>query len=148
MGESVRRRLIVACLAVAALIVAYWTMWFAHRSLVASSSGALYVGFEQAFPLADGLIVLFVLLGAHALRRRSPSAVLFLLLAAGAGFYLGAMDVLFDLEHSIWFRGANGLVELAINIVTIGASLFFSAWTWAHRRELDPPQGEGQPAGR
>ncbi len=148
MGEHVRRRLIGACLAVATLIVAYWVAWFAHRSLVASSSSALYVGFEQAFPLADGLIVVFVLLGARALHRRSSSAVLLLLLGAGAGFYLGAMDVLFDLEHAIWSRGANGLVELAINIVTFAASLFFSTWVWRHRRELDPPEGEGHPVGQ
>lgn len=148
MDEGVRRRLIWACWAVAGVIVAYWVMWFAHRSLVAASSGSLYVGFEQAFPLADGLIVVFVLLGARALSRRAPSAVLLLLLAAGAGFYLAGMDVLFDLEHGVWSRGANGLVELAINIVTVAASLFFSSWVWSHRRELDPPSRGDEPAGR
>jgi hypothetical protein len=123
-------------------------MWFTHRSLVAASSGSLYVGFEQAFPLADGLIVVLVLLGARALARRSPSAVLFLLLAAGAGFYLAAMDVLFDLEHHVWSKGVNGLVELGINIVTVAASSFFSSWVWSHRRELDPASRGHNPVDR
>ena len=59
------RRVIVACYLVAIVIVAYWVAWFAHRSLVAASSGALYTGFEQAFALADALIVALVLLAAR-----------------------------------------------------------------------------------
>jgi hypothetical protein len=146
--EGDRRRLIWICGAIAVVIVAYWTAWFTHRSLVASASGAVYVDFEQAFPLADGFIVLFLLLGARALRRHSANAVLFLLLGAGAGFYLGGMDVLFDLEHGIWSHGANGLVELVINIVTFAASAYFSSWVWSHRRALDSPSGESGGAGR
>ncbi len=135
-------RAIVACYVVSLVIVAYWIAWFAHRSLVAASSGAVYTNFEQAFPLADGLIVLALVCGAQALARRSPLAVLSLLLGAGAGFYLGAMDLLFDLEHGIWTKGANGVVELAINVVTVIAAVAFSRWTWQRRRVLDPPGGE------
>lgn len=142
MSDCQRRRLIGACLTLAAVIAAYWALWFTHRSLVASSTGSVYVNFEQAFPLADAFIVLFLLLSARALARRSPSAVLFLLLGAGAGFYLGGMDVLFDLEHDIWSRGANGLVELAINIVTFVAATSIARWVWSHRRALDPASNE------
>lgn len=131
-----------ACYVVSLVIVAYWVAWFSHRSLVAASSGAVYTNFEQAFPLADGLIVLSLVLGARALARRSPLAVAYLFLGAGAGFYLGAMDVLFDLEHGIWTKGVNGVVELAINVVTVVAAVAFSRWTWRHRRALDPPGGE------
>ncbi len=132
----------VACYVVSLVIVAYWVAWFSHRSLVAASSGAVYTSFEQAFPLADGVIVVLLVLGARALARRSPFAVAYLMLGAGAGFYLGAMDVLFDLEHGIWAKGANGVVELAINIVTVATALTFARWTWRHRRTLDPPGGE------
>lgn len=135
-------RAILACYVVSLVIIAYWVAWFSHRSLVAASSGAVYTNFEQAFPLADGLIVLFLVLGARALARRSPLAVAYLLLGAGAGFYLGAMDVLFDLEHGVWTKGVNGLVELAINAVTVVAAVAFSRWTWRRRRALDPLRGE------
>jgi len=140
-----RRRVVVLSYFVGALVVLYWVAWFAHRSLVATSTGAIYTNFEQAFPLADGLIVVWVLLGARALQRRSSLAVPFLLLGAGAGFYLGAIDVLFDLEHGVWAKGANGLVELAINVATFALSSYFAYWAWTNRRELDP-SGGGAPA--
>jgi len=132
-----RSSMIVACCALATIVVLYWVLWFAHRSLVASETTGVYVNFEQAFPLADGFIVLFLLLSAWALRRRSPAALLFLLMGAGAGFYLGGMDVLFDLEHGIWSHGANGAIELVINVLTFAASASIARWTWRHRRELD-----------
>ena len=125
-----------ACCALAAIIVTYWVLWFVHRSLVASETSSVYVNFEQAFPLADGFIVVFLLLSAWALRRRSPTALLYLLLGAGAGFYLGGMDVLFDLEHGIWSHGANGVIELAINVLTFAAAWSIARWTWHRRRDL------------
>lgn len=133
-----RRRLIAICYVLALVIVLYWVAWYARRSLVATESTPVYLNFEQAFPLADGFIVLFLVLAARALRRGRSSAVLFLLLGAGAGLYLGAMDVLFDIEHGIWSHGANGIVELVINVVTFAAAVLLSRWVWTHRRELDP----------
>lgn len=132
-----RSRVIALCYALAAIIVAYWVAWFSHRSLVASETNTVYVNFEQAFPVADGFIVVFLLLSARALRRRASSATFFLLLGVGAGFYLGGMDVLFDIEHGIWSHGANGLIELAINILTFATSSYFARWTWIHRHELE-----------
>ncbi|HXY27307.1 MAG TPA: hypothetical protein VEH82_03430, partial [Acidimicrobiales bacterium] len=51
--------------AVAALIVAYWVAWAFHRSLVASGTGVPYTQFEDAFPLADGFLVVCLLSGAY-----------------------------------------------------------------------------------
>jgi hypothetical protein len=50
------------------------------------------------------------------------------------------MDVLFDLEHGIWTKGANGVVELAINVVTFVAALALSTWSWRHRGALAPSE--------
>ena len=69
-----RRRVVVLSYLVSALIVLYWVAWFAHRSLVATSTAATYTNFEQVFPLADDLIVVWVLLGARARRRRLSAA--------------------------------------------------------------------------
>lgn len=126
----------------AAIIVLYWVLWYSHRSLVASENSTVYANFEQAFPLADGFIVACLVLAATSLRRRAPSALLFLLVGAGAGFYLCAMDVLFDLEHGIWGKGANGVVELCINVATLLAAALLARWTWSHRRDLDPAPSE------
>jgi hypothetical protein len=131
----------------AIIIVLYWVLWYSHRSLVASENSKLYVNFEQAFPLADGFIVVCLVLAALSLQRRAPTALLFLLVGTGAGFYLCAMDVLFDLEHGIWGKGANGVVELCINVLTLLAASVLSRWTWSHRRELDPRGERSDAAG-
>lgn len=118
-------------------MVAFWTTWFLDRALVASSTAVWYVQFENAFPLADGLLTLVMVAGAWSLLRPNGRALLFLLLGAGGGFYLAGMDILFDLEHAIWWRhGAGGVLELAINVVTVGASVALVRWTWTRRVEL------------
>lgn len=138
-GEKTIGRLL---LFFAALIVLYWTLWFVHRSVVASDTTSSYYNFENAFPLADSLLVLALLASFFSLRRGLASALLFLLLGAGGGFYLCAMDVLYDLEHGIWTKGAGGAIEAVINVLTLIASVYLARWAWTHRRELDPPKGE------
>ena len=119
------------------VMLAFWTAWFTHRSLVASSTSYYYVAFENAFPVADGLLTAAVVAGALALRRHHPTALLLLLLGSGAGIYLAGMDILFDVEHQIWWtKGAGGWIELAINIITVSASVSLTRWTWQHRGEL------------
>jgi hypothetical protein len=62
------------------------------------------------------------------------AAALFWLLAwGGAGIYLCCMDVLYDLEHGVWGKGANGLDELAVKVLTLALSLFFLHWAWVRR---------------
>ena len=134
--EQQRTRVIVLLCVASGVMAAYWVAWFAHRSLVASATGTPYTWFENAFPAADGLLIVFMLLAARALRRRQPTALLWLLLGSGGGLYLFMMDVLYDLEHGIWGRGANGLVELGINIVTLAVATFLGRWSWQRRDAL------------
>jgi hypothetical protein len=126
----------VLLLAVAAVIVAYWAAWGLHRSLVASGTGRPYIQFEEAFPLADGVLALVLVLSAVGLLRRWPATFGLLLAGCGGGFYLLCMDVLYDLEHGVWGRGANGLVEAAINLATLALSAGVLVWTWRRRRLL------------
>ena len=70
------------------------------------------------------------------LRRRS-SVLLWLLAGGGAGLYLAGIDVLYDVEHGIWFRGGSGgIIELGINVLTVAASLGLLAWSWRRREPL------------
>jgi len=132
-----RRRLITVLVVVSAIDVAYWVAWYADRSLVASNTRSAYYEFENAFPLADGWLALCCVGAIIALRARKPIALMWLLLAAGAGVYLFGMDVLYDLEHGIWWAsGAGGVIELGINALTIGVSLWFLRWTWLRRDAL------------
>jgi hypothetical protein len=128
-----RSVVVVALLGLVILTVVYWMLWFSDRALVASESTVSYYNFENAFPLADGLLAVAVLATAWCLWRRRSEALLFGLLAAGGGYYLFSMDVLFDLEHGIWFKGTGGGIELVINLITVGATTWLTLWLWRHR---------------
>jgi hypothetical protein len=125
--------LLVATAAVTAL---YWIIWFADRGLLASDSSPAYYQFENAFPLADGWWVAGLVAGAVALVRRLPLALGALLVAGGAGLYLFGMDVLYDLEHGIWTRGAGGAIEALINVATLMINAGVLIWAWRHRLAL------------
>ena len=131
-----RRRVIGILAAVIVLDVAYWVAWYADRSLVASNPRPAYYEFENAFPLADGWLAICCLGALLALRARSGLALLWLLMAGGAAVYLFGMDVLYDLEHGIWWSSGGGVIELAINLLTGGVALLLLRWTWLNRGEL------------
>ena len=134
--EQQRRPIAVLAFGVAAVIAAFWAAWFLHRSLVAADTTAVYVAFENAFPLADGWLALLLVLAGLGLLRRWASTPYLLLASSSSGLYLFGMDVLYDLEHGIWGRGGNGLIELAINVATLVLSVGIGRFAWVNRREL------------
>ena len=91
---------------------------------------------RDALALAVVLGHLDELAASFCLLTARRAALFWLLAGGGAGLYLFAMDVLYDLQHGIWGKGANGLVELAINLVTLGLSLFVLRWAWVRRDVL------------
>ena len=135
--EARSRRAMAGLLLAAALLIAgYWLAWLLHRSIVASESGAAYTQFEDAFPLADGWLALCLVAASYCLLTARRAALFWLLAGGGAGLYLFAMDVLYDLQHGVWGKGANGVMELVINAVTLALSLFVLRWTWVRRDAL------------
>jgi len=138
MDKKNSRCLIGAMGTLSLVMLAYWILWFTDRSAVASAHSSVYVAFENSFPLADGLLTFTMLASIVALRRQSSYALLWLLLGSGGAFYLFGMDVLYDLEHRVWFSGTNGLVELGINALTLFAAIGIGRWAWTRRHELDP----------
>jgi len=130
------RRLTIAGVIALTVLVAYWALWFGARDLVRSDDTSAYYDFENAFPLADAWLGACVLLAVGAVRRGSPTALLWLLTGGGAGVYLFCMDVLYDLEHGIYATGAGGIIELGINLLTLGFSGWFLRWAWTRRDGL------------
>lgn len=119
------------------LVVAYWVLWFADRSMITSDHGAAYIAFEQAFPVADGWLAGAAVLAAIQLwRRRLLSALVWVFAMGGAGMYLCAMDVLYDLEHGIYTTGRGGTFEFAINLATAAWSIGGMIIGWHFRHEL------------
>ena len=131
-----RRAMATLLLVAALLIVAYWLAWLTHRSLVASETSLAYYQFEDAFPLADAWLALCLVAASYCLVTSRRAAVFWLLAGGGAGIYLFCMDVLYDLQHGVWGKGGNGVMELLINLLTLGLSLFVLRWTWVRRDAL------------
>jgi hypothetical protein len=130
------RRLTAAGGVALAALVAYWALWALARPVVATSTRQGYVDFEQAFPVADAWLGLAVLLAVVAAHRRRPIALLWLLAAGGAGIYLFCMDVTWDLQHGTYGAGSGGVVELAVNLLTLGLSAWILRWAWRRRTAL------------
>lgn len=131
------RRLVEVMLAVAIVIdLAYWTIWFTQRDWIASEHTRAYYDFENAFPLADTWLGVACLLALVTLRRRRPSALLWLVCAGSAGLYLFGMDFLYDVEHGIFTQGGGGAVEAVIVALTLLFSVTVLSWSWRHRGEL------------
>jgi hypothetical protein len=127
-------RLIRVMLAVAIVLdVAYWTIWFTDRSVLASEHRAAYYQFENAFPLADAWLGLACVLALVALLRHWPSALFWVVAAGGAGLYLFGMDFLYDVEHGIFAKGGGGVVEAVIVLLTLVFSVTVLRYGW-HRR--------------
>jgi hypothetical protein len=134
--DRARRGVSLLLLAVAAVTLAYWVVWFADRSVLASETTSGYYDFENAFPLADGWWVLALVVSSWALLARRPIALGALLAAGGAGLYLLCMDVLYDAEHGIWAKGAGGAIEALINAATLVIDVGILRWTWRRRADL------------
>ena len=85
-------------LVVAAGTLAYWLAYF-FAGAVQTADDAVYTGFENAFPLADGYMTVAYVAAALLLLRGRPLAVPVGIAAGSAMVFLGAMDTLFNLEH-------------------------------------------------
>lgn len=118
------------------IMAVYWALWFGARSTVASDSTKAYYDFENAFPLADAWLTVCLLGAIATLRRQSSFSLFWLLTGGGAGVYLFCMDVLYDLEHGVWWRNGGGVIELGINIITLFFSTWLLRWAWANRSAL------------
>ena len=134
--ERGRRRVVGALLTGAALLVLYWAAWLLDRSLLASDTRPAYYEYESAFALADAWLAFCLVAGARALSARRASALLWLLAAGGSAGFLLAVDVLYNLQHGVWFASQRGLTELVRNLATAAGTVGLFAWTWPRRTEL------------
>ena len=131
-----RRRVAGFLLAGAALLVVHWMAWLLDRSLLATDTRPAYYEFEAAFALADGWLAFCLVASARALAARRSSALLWLLAAGGAGGYQLGMDVLYNLQHGVWFASQRGLLELVRNLATLAGTVALFGWAWPRRAEL------------
>ena len=131
------RRIIGGMLLFAAVLtVAYWVIWFSNRDILASAHTVQYFTFENAFPAADGWVVVSALLAAVGLMRARRWGIYWTIVAAGSGIYLGCMDVLFDLENGIYRLGGAAIIEIIINVLTFALGIVGLVWAWRAFRHV------------
>jgi len=101
----------------AAVTAAYWLIYFTSGARQARSD-AIYLGFENSFPLADGWMALALVISACCLLRGDWRAVPWGICAGSAMVYLASMDLLFDLEQKVFGAAMSGraMIEAAINL--------------------------------
>jgi hypothetical protein len=134
--ERGRRRVVGALLTGAVLLALYWALWLLDRSLLASDTRPAYYEFQAAFALGDGWLAFCLVAAARALAARRPAALLWLLAAGGAGGMLLAVDLLYNLQHGVWFASQRGLGELLRNLATGAGTVGLFTWAWPRRAEL------------
>lgn len=131
------RKVIEVTLVAAILLdLAYWGIWFTQRDWIASEHTEAYYAFENAFPLADLWLGVVCLLALISMRQRQPIALLWLICAGSAGAYLFGMDLLYDIQHGIFAKGAGGAFEAVIVALTAYFSMIVLTYAWGHRGEL------------
>ncbi len=117
--------------------VAYWTAYFAAGA-VQTAADPVYVGFENAFPLADGYMAAYFVVAAALLLRGRAAAIPAGITAGGAMIFLGAMDTLFNLEHGKYAAMTPEMaVEAIINVVCLVFGPLTILRLWRARRRLD-----------
>ncbi len=121
----------------AAGTLAYWLVYFTSGATHVRED-AVYLAFEDAFPLADGWMALCYLLAVIALLRQRPATVFWGLSAGSAMVFLASMDLLFDLEQVHLHAGVSAemWVEIAIVASCYGIGAFTLRRLWHHPLRL------------
>ncbi len=124
------------------VLTVYWITWFTVPELIQSRTPEapdyqVYVNFEQAFPLADSFIAIAALIGVIGLWRMKPWGFLSMMLVAGGAIFLGLMDLLYDIQHSMFVPlNAETTIELIIVILTLSLGPIMTALLWRRRKDF------------
>jgi len=124
------------------VISLYWTLWFVAPEVVQifppqSPEYPAYIVFQHAFLLADAWLVGTCIALIIGLWKMQDWWMFFGLLNAGGLFFLGSMDLLYDLQHSVFVpMTGEGAIELAIVLMVFGLTLINLTIFWRHRGML------------
>ncbi len=123
-------------------MLAYWYAWFFAPDMVQARvptdpDFAVYIGYEQAFPLPDLFVTIASAIGVLGLWKMRDWGFLSMLLAAGGAIFLGFEDLLYDLQHNMFipFTGA-ALIELLIVLIIMSLGPVMTILLWKNRRVL------------
>lgn len=116
---------------------AYWIAYFTAGA-VQTAEDPVYLGFENAFPLADGYMAVCYVAAAALLLRGRVTAVPLGIAAGSATVFLGAMDTLFNLEHGKYADPTPAMtIEMIINVVCLSFGPYTMVRLWHARARLE-----------
>jgi hypothetical protein len=120
----------LALLSTAVFALIYWVSFFSGSGHITEEK--CYLTFEYAFPAADAWAAVAAFLGCIGLLRRKSWGVLFTLLAASGGIFLGLMDLLFDIQYGTFLMSSPDVateIGLIIWLLTLGPVAIWYVWT-------------------
>ena len=97
----------------------------------------VYMGFESAFPLADGFIAVTSALAIFYLAAKDPKAVLFGLVGSGALMFLALIDIYFNVLNGLYrpsrlWADAGLQMEMVINVICVSLAVVSVIRFWGH----------------
>ncbi len=119
---------------IAVLVAAYWGTYFLSGATQIRAD-AVYIGFENSFPLADSWMAIAFLLAARSLWRGDETAVLWGCCAGSAMIFLGCTDLLFNVTQGNFSLAPTPalLAEMLIVAVCLVYGPFAVLYCWRKR---------------
>jgi hypothetical protein len=106
----------------AAGIIAFWILFFAGQMSTPADAPLrqVYLGYERAFPAADGCLSLGLCAAAFSIFRRKPIGATLTAACGGAAVFLGILDASFNLQNGMYQLDlVEGLTCAAVNAACI-----------------------------
>jgi len=125
---------------VGALTLLYWVLFFFVPNSVQSSTKESYLIFEHSFVIADVWMSVAFFLSAYYLVKKNLKGVLWGIVAGGTFVYLGAMDILYNLENGMYLHINGGMIgEIIINLASVifGAIAINYMWKFMKSEDKD-----------
>ena len=118
-------------------IAAYWVSFFTGGEVQATQDDC-YIIFQRNFPAPDSMIALCAVICAEGLRRGKEWAVLWGLVAVGGLFFLGLIDIAYNLWNNMYFKVSGEMgAEIFINTFCMAFGLLLMVYLWRNRNRLE-----------
>ena len=109
----------------------FWILYFAGDLDFGIGNECMVQRFESAFPFADGLLAVLLLIAGVGLMRKKPFGTYSLAAGSSISVYLGILDITFYVNGGLYTPWTvSSVFEAFINIFCVGGGLLASFFAW------------------